>query len=86
MIYTYHGARVGVTEQGGPSPRENRVVGIMTQAHGLGTTAGVGTFDPNGSLGRMVHLAFPLYFLRDADAQRIIQTAFAYVNASPTLP
>ncbi|TMQ62960.1 MAG: hypothetical protein E6K79_11130 [Candidatus Eisenbacteria bacterium] len=86
VIYTYHGARIGVTEQGGPSPREGRVVGIMTQAHGLGTTAGTGTFNPNGSLGRMVHLAFPLYFLRDADAQRIIQTAFAYVNASPTLP
>src|SRR6266853_312390 len=86
VIYTYHGARIGVTEQGGPSPREGRVVGIQTQAHGLGTTAGSGTFNPNGSLGRMVHLAFPLYFLRDAGAQRIIQTAFAYVNGSPTLP
>ena len=86
VIYTYHGARVGVTEQGGPSPRENRVVGIMTQSHGLASTAGAGSYNPNGSLGRMVHLAFPLYFLRDADAQRIIQTAFAYVNASPTLP
>jgi hypothetical protein len=86
VIYIYHGARVGITEQGGPSPREGRVVGIKTQAHGLGTTAGPGAFNPNGSLGRMVHLAFPLYFLRDADAQRIIQTAFAYVNGSPTLP
>jgi hypothetical protein len=43
-------------------------------------------FDPNGSIGRTVHLGFPLYFLRDPDALRILQTAFAYVNASPTLP
>jgi len=86
VIYTYHGARMGLYEEGGPSPREGRVVGIQTQAHGLGTTAGAGTFNPNGSIGRIVHLGFPLYFLRDPDAQRILQTAFAYVNASPTLP
>jgi hypothetical protein len=34
----------------------------------------------------MVHFTFPLYFLRDEDALRIVQRAFAYVNASPTLP
>lgn len=84
-IFLYHGANVGVTEQGGPSPREGMVVGIHTQAHSIGTS-GAGTFDPNASLGRMVHLGFPLYFLRDQDALNIIQTAFGYVNASPTLP
>jgi hypothetical protein len=61
-------------------------VGIQTQAHGIGTNAGMGAFNPGASIGRIVHLGFPLYFLRDSDAQRIIQTAFAYVNASPTLP
>jgi hypothetical protein len=86
VIYTYHGARVGINEEGSASTREGRVVGIQTQAHGLGTTPGVGVFDPNGSIGRTVHLGFPLYFLRDPDALRILQTAFAYVNASPTLP
>jgi hypothetical protein len=91
VIYTYHGANVGIYEEGGASPREGRVVGIQTQAHGLAAPSGgpygnVGSFDPNVSLGRMVHLTFPLYFLRDSDALRIVQTAFAYVNASPTLP
>jgi hypothetical protein len=91
VIYTYHGVNVGIYEEDGPSPREGRVVGIQTQAHGLaapsgGPYGGGGSFDPSGSLGRMVHLTFPLYFLRDPDALRIVQTAFAYVNASPTLP
>jgi len=85
VIYNYHGARVGITESGGASPREGRVVGIQTQAHGLGTT-GPGSFDATGSIGRIVHLGFPLYFLRDPDALRLLQTAFNYVNASPTLP
>lgn len=85
VVYTYHGANMGVSEEGGPSPREGRVVGVQTQSHGPATTI-PGVFDPNGSLGRMVHLTFPLYFLRDADALRVVQTAFAYVNASPTLP
>ncbi len=85
VVYTYHGANQGINEEGIPSEREGKAVGIQMQAHGLGTT-GAGSFDPRGSLGRMVHLAFPLYFLRDADALRIIQTAFTYVNASPTLP
>ena len=85
VIYAYHGANIGINEEDGPSPREGQVVGIQTQAHSLATT-GAGVFNPNGSLGRMVHLTFPLYFLRDPDALRIIQTAFAYANASPTLP
>jgi len=85
VVYTYHGANIGTNEEGGPSPREGKVVGIQTQAHGLGST-GPGSFNPNGSIGRMVHFTFPLYFLRDADALRIMQRAFTYVNASPTLP
>ncbi len=84
-ILTYHGANIGVDEEGGPSPREGTVVGVQVQAHGLGRGLTPG-FDPNASVGRMVHLAFPLYFLRDQDALRILQTAYTYVNASPTLP
>ena len=70
---------------GGPSPREGTVVGIQVQAHGLGRGL-TPAFDPNGSVGRMVHLTFPLYFLRDQDAVRILKAAYAYVSASPTLP
>ena len=84
-IFRYHGANVGIAENGGPSPREGKVVGIRTQAHSIGTS-GATVFDPNASLGRMVHLAFPPYFLRDQDALNVMQTAFGYVNASPTLP
>jgi hypothetical protein len=84
-ILVYHGANVGINEEGGPSPREGTVVGIHVQSHGLGQGL-TPNFDPNGSLGRMVHLGFPLYFLRDQDALRILQAAFSYVNASPTLP
>ena len=83
-IFIYHGANVGINEEGGPSPREGTVVGVQVQAHGLGQGLTPG-FDPNGSLGRMVHLAFPLYFLRDQDALRILRAAYAYVSASPTL-
>lgn len=84
-ILAYHGVNLGVDEEGGPSPREGTVVGVQVQAHGLGLGRTPG-FDPNGSLGRMVHLAFPLYFLRDQDALRILEAAYTYVNASPTLP
>jgi hypothetical protein len=84
-IYRYHGANVGVTEQGGPSPREGMIVGVQVQSHSLGTS-GATVYDPTSSLGRMVVLGFPLYFLRDQDALRVLQTAFNYVNASPTLP
>lgn len=84
-VYRYHGVNMGVLEQAGPSPREGMVVGIQMQSHSLGTS-GARDYDPRASLGRMVHLAFPLYFLRDADAIRILQTAFNYVDHSPTLP
>lgn len=84
-IYTYHGVHAGINEEGAQSPREGKVVGIRVQAHALGNAPGA-PFNPNGSLGRMVHLAFPIYFLRDPDAMRILQTAFDYVKESPTLP
>lgn len=84
-ILVYHGVNVGISEEGGPSPREGTVVGVQVQAHGLGEGLGP-AFDPNHSLGRMVHLAFPLYFLRDQDALRVLQAAYGYVSASPTLP
>ncbi len=84
-IFSYHGANVGVVEQGGPSPREGMVVGIRMQSHSTGIS-GAPAYDPNASLGRMIHLAFPFYFLRDQDAQALIQAAYSYVDASPTLP
>jgi hypothetical protein len=84
-ILVYHGANIGIDEEVGPSPREGMVVGVQVQAHGLGAGDSP-TFDRDHSLGRMVHLAFPLYFLRDEDAVRVLQAAYNYVNASPTLP
>ena len=84
-IYRYHGANVGVNETGGASPREGMVVGIQMQSHSIGTSHAT-RYDPRASLGRMVHLAFPVYFLRDADAIQVMTQAFNYVNASPTLP
>lgn len=91
-ILTYHGAKVGTDEEGGPSPREGMVAGVRVQAHRPTPIAPTGTygtstaFDPNSSLGRMVILSFPLYFLRDDDAIRILTSAYSYVSASPTLP
>jgi hypothetical protein len=87
-IYVYHGVDTGVYEDGGPSPREGLVCGIRTQAHDLG---GSGSSlpvaaQPAGALGRMVHIGFPLYFLHDPQGIQLLQAAFAYANASPTLP
>ena len=87
-IYTYHGVRTGVYEDGGPSPREGRVVGIRTQAHDLGNE-GAGVISKGnaaGAIGRIVHLSFPLYFIKTAQARAMLQAAYDYVNASPTLP
>jgi hypothetical protein len=87
-IYIYHGARTGVTQTGGASPREGLVCGIRVQAHDLGGSgSGVSVaVDPRGALGRMVHIGFPLYFMKDAQAVALLNSAFDYVNASPTLP
>jgi len=87
-IYKYHGARSGINEDGGPSPREGLVVGIRTQAHDLGTE-GAGILTPGhaaGAIGRIVHLAFPLYFMKTEQARQLLQTSFNYVDQSPTLP
>ena len=87
-IYRYHGVPSGVNETGGPSPRENMVVGIRTQAHDFGTE-GAGTLTKGhaaGAIGRIVHLAFPLYFMKTDQAVHLIQTSFNYVDQSPTLP
>jgi hypothetical protein len=87
-IYTYHGVRTGVTMQGGVSPREGLVCGVRVQAHDLGGTGSPLSVvqNPNGALGRMVHIGFPLYFLKDAAAVAVLKAAFTYVDGSPTLP
>lgn len=87
-IYTYHGVNVGLNEEGGHSPRENMVVGIRTQAHDVGTEGG-GTITKGnaaGAIGRIVHLGFPLYFMKSDQTLHLIQTSFNYVDQSPTLP
>jgi len=92
-LFTYHGVNVGVNEEGGPSPREGMVAGIRVQAHrpvpatppdDYGTPPPA--FDPHNSVGRMVVLSFPLYFLKDEGAIRTLMAAYAYVSGSPTLP
>lgn len=94
-ILRYHGVQKGVNEDGGPSPREDLVVGIRVQAHDEGQQARPtyggepGNLTPGnakGAYGRMVHFSFPFYFLRDEDAIQAMQAAFQYVNGSPTLP
>jgi hypothetical protein len=90
-IMTYHGARTGLPPYAGslPSPREGLVVGIATQAHDLGTSGATGpiTFqNSRGVIGRTVMFGFPMYYIKDAQAYAVMRAAFAYVNASPTLP
>ena len=84
-IYAYHGVPKGVSYDLGPSPREGLVCGIAMQSHDLGNTGG-GIYDPQAATGRMVIFGFPLYFVKDQQAINMMTTAFAYVNASPTLP
>ncbi len=88
-LYTYHGVPQGLAENGPPSKREGLVVGVATQAHDLGQQGGGGVISPgnaSGAIGRMVVLGFPIYYLTDPQAYAIMRAAFAYVNASPTLP
>ena len=87
-LFTYHGAPTGIAMDGNPSPQENLVVGVQVQAHDLGGFGG-GTITPgntSGVIGRVVVLGFPMYFMKDAQATAMMETAFGYVNASPTLP
>jgi hypothetical protein len=37
-------------------------------------------------IGRTVMFGFPMYYIKDPQAYAIMRAAFAYVNASPTLP
>jgi hypothetical protein len=86
-IYTYHGVPTGVLQDGGPSPREGLVCGLLCQSHDLGAEwGGTGIYDPNAAAGRTVFLGYPLYFLNNQRASDILFNAFSYVNASPTLP
>ncbi len=83
-IYSYHGVPKGVLMNGGPSPREGYACGVVMQSHDLGNGSGI--YNPKAAVGRIVLLGFPLYFVKDQQAIDIMRTAFAYVNASPTLP
>jgi len=83
-IYTYHGAPKGPLLDGGPSPREGLVCASLAQSHDLGT--GVGIYMPTAAVGRIAFFTFPLYFLKDADAIKIMKKSYEYVSASPTLP
>jgi hypothetical protein len=86
-LFTYHGVNEGVLQDGSPSPREGLVVGIATQAHDEGNGDGsvVTPGNARGVLGRMVFLGFPIYYLKDAEAYKVMRAAFAYVSGSPTL-
>jgi len=83
-IYTYHGVPTGWNMAGGPSPREGYACGVAVQSHDLGTGSGI--YNPRAAIGRIVFLGFPLYFVKDQQAIDIMKAAFAYVDASPTLP
>lgn len=90
-IFTYHGVPQGAFFESGPSPREGLTCGIAIQAHDLGNSGFASdvpiTFDTSkGVIGRMVVLGFPIYYIEDAQAYQNMRAAFAWVNASPTLP
>ena len=85
VIYTYHGVRMEVNQDGGPSPREGLAVGTFVQSHDLASAPG-SPYDRNAAIGRIAMFTFPLYFLKDADAVNIMRLAYQYVDRSPTLP
>ncbi|MGE5176479.1 MAG: hypothetical protein ACM3JJ_08915 [Hyphomicrobiales bacterium] len=87
-IYAYHGVPQGVAFDKGPSPREGLYCGIATQAHDLANGDGspITPSNSKGAFGRMVFLGFPIYYIKDPQAIQVMRAAFAYVNASPTLP
>jgi hypothetical protein len=61
---------------------------VQVQAHDLGTFGGgiITQGNSQGAIGRVVVFGFPVYFLKDAQAVTNVRNAFAYLNASPTLP
>ena len=83
-IYTYHGVRTGVLQDGTASPREGLVCASLVQSHDLGINGG--HYDAKAAIGRIAIFTFPLYFLRDADAIDIMKKSYLYVSTSPTLP
>ena len=83
-IYTYHGVRQNPLQDGQVSPREGFVVASLAQSHDFGITGG--HYTPTAAIGRIALFTFPLYYLKDSNAVDIMERAFAYVNASPTLP
>ena len=86
-IYTYHGVNVKVAQNGGPSPREGRVCGLLCQSHDLGLTGAANpNYVPSSAIGRIVFFGFPLYFLKDQMASDLLFNAYSYVQGSPTLP
>lgn len=90
-LLTYHGAKEGLPPYIGqpPSPREGLVVAIATQAHDLGNsgvTRPITYSDSRGVIGRTVMFGFPMYYMKDDQAYALMRAAYAYVNASPTLP
>ena len=60
------------------------VCGTLVQSHDLATNGG--RYVPTAAIGRVALFTFPIYFMKDLDAINIMKKAFAYVNASPTLP
>jgi hypothetical protein len=86
-IFRYVGVPVGVERLNGPSPRQNRVVGVMVESHDLGSAGGsTGAYNSNAAIGRIVVIGFPLYFIKNQQASDVLFSAYAYVSASPTLP
>jgi len=84
VLYTYHGARTGITQTGAPSPREGLAIGEFVSSHDLGNVDKI--YHPEAAVGRIAIFTFPLYFLKDADAITIMEKSFQFVDASPTLP
>jgi hypothetical protein len=86
-IYRYHGVQIGSTQDGGASPREGRVCGILCQSHDLGSgSGGTGIYTPTAAMGRIVIVSFPFYFLKNQQASDLLFNAYSYVAGSPTLP
>lgn len=84
VVYTYHGARLNVIQDGPPSPREGMACGVLVQSHDLATNAGR-PYVATAAVGRSAFFSFPLYFMKDADAVNIVTKSFLWVDQSRTL-
>ena len=83
VVYTYHGARLNVLQDGPPSPREGMACGVFVQSHDLATNAG--RYVATAAVGRAAFFSFPIYFMKDADAVNIVTKSFLWVDQSRTL-